>query len=126
MQGVHTQMQCLTRQRALEILDESVHEVIVDQNRLHQLLDKTVMKTEGCNIEKLDKIYSMMSQCIYQHRFNPDKTHLLHVSILSYSIHTTGRMPEVCVCVCVFVSMFVCVCVCKHVCVCVCVCVFHV
>jgi len=64
----------------MEILDQSVRAVTVDQKRLHQLLDKTVAKTEGCNIEELEKIYSIMSQCIYRHRLNHDKTRLLHVS----------------------------------------------
>ncbi|XP_059212664.1 ATPase family AAA domain-containing protein 2B [Centropristis striata] len=51
--------------------------VVVDHQRLAALLDKVVKKSEGHSVEQLERLYSLLSQCIYQHRREYDKTQLL-------------------------------------------------
>ncbi|XP_028253040.1 ATPase family AAA domain-containing protein 2B isoform X2 [Parambassis ranga] len=51
--------------------------VVVDHQRLLTLLDTVVNKSEGYNVEQLERLYSLLSQCIYQHRREYDKTQLL-------------------------------------------------
>lgn len=51
--------------------------VVVDHQRLSALLDTVVMKSEGYSVEQLERLYSLLSQCIYQHRREYDKTQLL-------------------------------------------------
>uniref|UniRef100_A0A8C3G306 ATPase family AAA domain-containing protein 2 n=1 Tax=Cyclopterus lumpus TaxID=8103 RepID=A0A8C3G306_CYCLU len=41
------------------------------------LLDTVVMKSEGYSVEQLERLYSLLSQCIYRHRREYDKTRLL-------------------------------------------------
>ncbi len=43
------------------------------------LLDTVVKKSEGYSVEQLERLYSLLSQCIYQHRREYDKTQLLEV-----------------------------------------------
>uniref|UniRef100_A0A667ZBL2 ATPase family AAA domain-containing protein 2 n=1 Tax=Myripristis murdjan TaxID=586833 RepID=A0A667ZBL2_9TELE len=43
------------------------------------LLDVVVKKSEGHSVEQLERLYSLLSQCIYQHRREYDKTQLLEV-----------------------------------------------
>lgn len=51
--------------------------VVVDHQRLQALLDTVVKKSEGYSVEQLERLYSLLSQCIYQHRREYDKTQLL-------------------------------------------------
>ncbi|XP_034555220.1 ATPase family AAA domain-containing protein 2B isoform X2 [Notolabrus celidotus] len=51
--------------------------VVVDHQRLSCLLDTVVKKSEGYSVEQLERLYSLLSQCIYQHRREYDKTQLL-------------------------------------------------
>ncbi|KAM6915109.1 ATPase family AAA domain-containing protein 2B [Xenentodon cancila] len=51
--------------------------VVVDHQRLLALLDAVVKKSEDYSVEKLERLYSLLSQCIYQHRREYDKTRLL-------------------------------------------------
>nr|XP_046228810.1 ATPase family AAA domain-containing protein 2B isoform X2 [Scatophagus argus] len=51
--------------------------VVVDHQRLLALLDMVVKKSEGYSVEQLERLYSLLSQCIYQHRREYDKTQLL-------------------------------------------------
>ncbi|KAM9339136.1 ATPase family AAA domain-containing protein 2B [Symphorus nematophorus] len=51
--------------------------VVVDHQRLSALLDTVVKKSEGYSVEQLERLYSLLSQCIYQHRREYDKTQLL-------------------------------------------------
>uniref|UniRef100_A0A7N6B3C4 ATPase family AAA domain-containing protein 2 n=1 Tax=Anabas testudineus TaxID=64144 RepID=A0A7N6B3C4_ANATE len=43
------------------------------------LLDTVVKKSEGYSVEQLERLYSLLSQCIYQHRREYNKTQLLEV-----------------------------------------------
>ncbi|XP_008277854.1 ATPase family AAA domain-containing protein 2B, partial [Stegastes partitus] len=51
--------------------------VVVDHQRLLAILDMVVRKSEGYSVEQLERLYSLLSQCIYQHRREYDKTQLL-------------------------------------------------
>uniref|UniRef100_A0A669DWU2 ATPase family AAA domain-containing protein 2 n=1 Tax=Oreochromis niloticus TaxID=8128 RepID=A0A669DWU2_ORENI len=46
---------------------------------LQALLDMVVKKSEGYSVEQLERLYSLLSQCIYKHRREYDKTQLLEV-----------------------------------------------
>uniref|UniRef100_A0A673J439 ATPase family AAA domain-containing protein 2 n=1 Tax=Sinocyclocheilus rhinocerous TaxID=307959 RepID=A0A673J439_9TELE len=39
------------------------------------LLEKVVVKSDGFSVDHLERVYSVLSQCIYQHRRDYDKTH---------------------------------------------------
>ncbi|KAG7240232.1 hypothetical protein INR49_027043, partial [Caranx melampygus] len=47
------------------------------------LLDMVVKKSEGYSVEQLERLYSLLSQCIYQYRREYDKTQLLENPIWS-------------------------------------------
>lgn len=51
--------------------------VVIDHQRLLILLDVVVKKSEGYSVEQLERLYSLLSQCIYKHRREYDKTQLL-------------------------------------------------
>ncbi|CAI5683276.1 ATPase family AAA domain-containing protein 2B isoform X1 [Oreochromis niloticus] len=51
--------------------------VVIDHQRLLALLDMVVKKSEGYSVEQLERLYSLLSQCIYKHRREYDKTQLL-------------------------------------------------
>uniref|UniRef100_A0A8C9XAD9 ATPase family AAA domain-containing protein 2 n=1 Tax=Sander lucioperca TaxID=283035 RepID=A0A8C9XAD9_SANLU len=55
--------------------------LVVDHQRLLALLDMVVKKSEGYSVEQLERLYSLLSQCIYQHRREYEKTQLLEVRI---------------------------------------------
>ncbi|XP_036831938.1 ATPase family AAA domain-containing protein 2B isoform X1 [Oncorhynchus mykiss] len=51
--------------------------LMVDHQRLTALLDTVVQRSEGYSVERLERLFSLLSQCIYQHRLDYDKTLLL-------------------------------------------------
>ncbi|XP_071269069.1 ATPase family AAA domain-containing protein 2B isoform X1 [Salvelinus alpinus] len=58
--------------------------LVVDHQRLtvcvllsQALLDTVVQRSEGYSVERLERLFSLLSQCIYQHRLDYDKTLLL-------------------------------------------------
>ncbi|XP_068609692.1 ATPase family AAA domain-containing protein 2B [Brachionichthys hirsutus] len=51
--------------------------VVVDHQRLLALLEVAVQKSEGYSVEQLERLYSLLSQRIYEHRREYDKTQLL-------------------------------------------------
>ncbi|XP_056151162.1 ATPase family AAA domain-containing protein 2B [Lampris incognitus] len=51
--------------------------LVVDHQRLSALLNVVVKKSDGYSVEQLERLYSLLSQCIYQHRREYDKTQLL-------------------------------------------------
>uniref|UniRef100_A0A8C5I4G4 ATPase family AAA domain-containing protein 2 n=1 Tax=Gouania willdenowi TaxID=441366 RepID=A0A8C5I4G4_GOUWI len=55
-------------------------DVLVCFVSLQALLDQVVNKSEGYSVEQLERLYSVLSQCIYQHRREYNKTQLLEVS----------------------------------------------
>ncbi|XP_009469346.1 PREDICTED: ATPase family AAA domain-containing protein 2 [Nipponia nippon] len=61
-------------EKATEILTQPV---IVDYYELKQLLHFVTVITKNFNIFHLEKLYAVLSQCIYQHREDYDKTELV-------------------------------------------------
>uniref|UniRef100_A0A8C1GWT3 ATPase family AAA domain-containing protein 2 n=1 Tax=Cyprinus carpio TaxID=7962 RepID=A0A8C1GWT3_CYPCA len=63
--------------------------LVVDHQRLKALLEKVVMKSDGFSVDHLERVYSVLSQCIYQHRREYDKTCLIEamekLNILKHS-----------------------------------------
>ncbi|XP_047216913.1 ATPase family AAA domain-containing protein 2-like isoform X3 [Girardinichthys multiradiatus] len=63
--------------KALQILNEESPPLVVDRDKLKELLDKVVTKTEGYEVYKLEKLYAVLCQSIYSHRLNYNKTLLI-------------------------------------------------
>lgn len=47
---------------------------------LQVLLNMAVRKSEGFSVEQIERLYSVLSQCIFAHRRDYDKTRLLEVT----------------------------------------------
>ncbi|KAF4803144.1 ATPase family AAA domain-containing protein 2 [Turdus rufiventris] len=64
-------------------------EVSVDYSELRQVLDSIIVVTENFSISRMERLYALLSQCIYQHREDDDKTELVkamkkEIAMLSY------------------------------------------
>ncbi|NXK06734.1 ATAD2 protein, partial [Herpetotheres cachinnans] len=70
------QQQGMDVEKAMEILTQPV---IVDYYELKQLLHFVTVITKNSSIFHLEKLYAVLSQCIYQHREDYDKTALVKV-----------------------------------------------
>ncbi|KAM6411398.1 ATPase family AAA domain-containing protein 2 isoform 2-T2 [Pluvialis apricaria] len=68
------EQQLVCAEKATEILTQPV---IVDYCELKQLLHFVTVITKNFNIFHLEKLYAVLSQCIYQHREDYDKTELV-------------------------------------------------
>ncbi|MBZ3880482.1 ATPase family AAA domain-containing protein 2B [Sciurus carolinensis] len=66
---------------------EPVPPLIVDRERLKKLLDLLVDKSNNLTVDQLERLYSLLSQCIYRHRKDYDKSQLVEL------IHKMGTMP---------------------------------
>uniref|UniRef100_A0A8C9WPY5 ATPase family AAA domain-containing protein 2 n=1 Tax=Scleropages formosus TaxID=113540 RepID=A0A8C9WPY5_SCLFO len=73
------QQQHINVEKALQILAEKTPQLVVDHDKLKELLQKVVSKTEGYEVYQLEKLYALLSQCIYRHRKDYDKTELVQV-----------------------------------------------
>ncbi|KFV49696.1 ATPase family AAA domain-containing protein 2B, partial [Gavia stellata] len=51
--------------------------VVVDRDRLKKLLDLVVKKSDNLTVDQLERLYSLLSQCIYRHRRDYDKSQLI-------------------------------------------------
>ncbi|XP_044524933.1 ATPase family AAA domain-containing protein 2 [Gracilinanus agilis] len=71
------QQQLISVEKALAILSEPTLPLIVDHEQLKNLLNITIKKSQEYNIFQLEKLYAIISQCIYQHRKDYDKTQLI-------------------------------------------------
>ncbi|KPP70445.1 ATPase family AAA domain-containing protein 2-like [Scleropages formosus] len=71
------QQQHINVEKALQILAEKTPQLVVDHDKLKELLQKVVSKTEGYEVYQLEKLYALLSQCIYRHRKDYDKTELV-------------------------------------------------
>ncbi|KAG8445712.1 hypothetical protein GDO86_010484 [Hymenochirus boettgeri] len=60
--------------------------LVVDHDRLQRLLDVLVKKSNNITVDQLERWYSLLSQCIYQHRKEYDKTKL--VEDMERTVHT--------------------------------------
>uniref|UniRef100_A0A6I8NZ06 ATPase family AAA domain-containing protein 2 n=1 Tax=Ornithorhynchus anatinus TaxID=9258 RepID=A0A6I8NZ06_ORNAN len=71
------QQQLIDIKKAMVLLSEPTPQLIVDHERLKFLLKNVVEKSKGYNVFQLEKLYAIISQCIYQHRKDYDKTQLI-------------------------------------------------
>ncbi|KAM4538680.1 ATPase family AAA domain-containing protein 2-like isoform 1-T2 [Odontesthes bonariensis] len=69
------QMQLFSTDRSVEVLSGGT--LVVDHNKLKDLLSRAVAKTEGAEVEPLEKLYALLAQCIYRHRNTCNKTELI-------------------------------------------------
>ncbi|XP_036119514.1 ATPase family AAA domain-containing protein 2B isoform X14 [Molossus molossus] len=65
---------------------EPVPPLIVDHARLKKLLDLLVDKSNNLAVDQLERLYSLLSQCIYRHRKDYDKSQL--VEEMERTVHT--------------------------------------
>lgn len=75
--AVFDQMQQFNKDRSAESVEEQTPPLEVDHKKLKDLLSRAVAKTEGAEVEPLEKLYALLAQCIYRHRNNYNKTELL-------------------------------------------------
>ncbi|XP_005042238.2 PREDICTED: ATPase family AAA domain-containing protein 2-like [Ficedula albicollis] len=78
----------------VQVCDEKANdictwEVSVDYSELRQVLDSVIVATENFSISRMERLYALLSQCIYQHREDNDKTELVkamkkEIAMLSY------------------------------------------
>ncbi|XP_070604357.1 ATPase family AAA domain-containing protein 2 isoform X2 [Erythrolamprus reginae] len=71
------QQHLINVEKAMEILTEQTPPLIVDQSKLNKLLDVVVKKSGDYTILQLEKLYALLSQCIYRHRGDYDKSKLI-------------------------------------------------
>uniref|UniRef100_A0A7M4FW84 ATPase family AAA domain-containing protein 2 n=1 Tax=Crocodylus porosus TaxID=8502 RepID=A0A7M4FW84_CROPO len=71
------QQQLISVEKAMEILSEPASPFIVDYEDLKKLLSIVTEKSRGYHIFHLEKLYAILSQCIYRHRRDHDKTKLI-------------------------------------------------
>ncbi|XP_070690704.1 ATPase family AAA domain-containing protein 2-like [Pempheris klunzingeri] len=71
------QQQMIDVDKALQILDKETPPLVVDRDKLKELLDRVMSKTEGYEVYKLEKLYALLCQSIYRHRRDYNKTALL-------------------------------------------------
>ncbi|XP_071355608.1 ATPase family AAA domain-containing protein 2-like isoform X2 [Trachinotus anak] len=62
---------------SVEIVNHDTPPLVVDHNKLRGLLKRAVDKTEGAEVDPLEKLYALLAQCIYRHRNNYNKTELI-------------------------------------------------
>lgn len=81
-----SRLQTKSQEKAAQVISELREPVVIDRERLVRLLDLTVLLTEDYTVPRLEKLYSLYAQCIYQRRHDYNKTLLLEVSRLSLSL----------------------------------------
>ncbi|XP_062912238.1 ATPase family AAA domain-containing protein 2-like isoform X1 [Mobula hypostoma] len=72
------QQQQINVEKAVKVLSEHAPPLIVDHKRLMDLWKQITLKSERCTVTHLEKLYAVLSQCIYYHRKEFDKTTLIH------------------------------------------------
>lgn len=71
------QQHLISVEKALAILSQPTPSLVVDHKRLNNLLRTVVKKSHEYNILQLENLYAVISQCIYEHRRDYDKTVLI-------------------------------------------------
>uniref|UniRef100_A0A8C2ES19 ATPase family AAA domain-containing protein 2 n=1 Tax=Cyprinus carpio TaxID=7962 RepID=A0A8C2ES19_CYPCA len=62
-----------------EALDKETEVGSINKDALEALLEKVVVKSDCFSVDHLERVYSVLSQCIYQHRRDYDKTRLIEI-----------------------------------------------
>ncbi|XP_024123834.1 ATPase family AAA domain-containing protein 2 isoform X3 [Oryzias melastigma] len=71
------QQQMINVDEVLQVLDEETPPLVVDREKLKELLEKVVAKTDDYEVYKLEKLYALLCQCIYRNRKAYNKTTLI-------------------------------------------------
>uniref|UniRef100_A0A665TC40 ATPase family AAA domain-containing protein 2 n=1 Tax=Echeneis naucrates TaxID=173247 RepID=A0A665TC40_ECHNA len=71
------QQQMIDVDKALQTMDLEIPPLVVDRDKLKELLERVVTKTEGYEVFKLEKLYALLCQSIYRHRRDFNKTTLI-------------------------------------------------
>lgn len=71
------QQQMINVDKALLILDQEPPPLVVDKDKLKELLERVVAKTDGYEVYRLEKLYALLCQTIYRHRQDHNKTTLI-------------------------------------------------
>ncbi|XP_037549408.1 ATPase family AAA domain-containing protein 2 [Nematolebias whitei] len=71
------QTRVLSGEKSARVPEDKTPPLVADHNKLKELLNRTVSKTEGAEVEPLEKLYALLAQCIYRHRNNYNKTELI-------------------------------------------------
>lgn len=69
--------QMINVDKALQILDQETPPLVVDRDKLKELLERLIAKTEGYEVHQLEKLYALLCQAIYRHRRDYNKTALI-------------------------------------------------
>lgn len=77
LKNVVEKQQMINVDQALQILDEETPPLVVDRDRLKELLEMLIVKTEGYEVHQLEKLYALLCQTIYRHRRDYNKTELI-------------------------------------------------
>ena len=77
-----TRIQTKDQEKALEVLEQPIPPLIVDKQRLQSLLEHIVSVTDNYTVGRLEKLHSVLSQCVFKHRKENNKTSLIEVSQL--------------------------------------------
>ncbi|XP_069776370.1 ATPase family AAA domain-containing protein 2-like isoform X2 [Narcine bancroftii] len=72
------EQQPINVEKPMMVLSEDTPPVIVDHKRLMDLWKLITLETEGYTVTHLEKLYAVLSQSIYYHRKEFDKTLLIH------------------------------------------------
>uniref|UniRef100_A0A4W3HZQ9 ATPase family AAA domain-containing protein 2 n=1 Tax=Callorhinchus milii TaxID=7868 RepID=A0A4W3HZQ9_CALMI len=79
-QPAHAEHQTVVHmEQVLEDILEPIPPLIVDHAQLKHFLQLAVKKSNNFTVDQLEKLYSLLSQCIYRHRKEYDKSCLLEV-----------------------------------------------
>ncbi|KAL6100257.1 atad2 [Pungitius sinensis] len=65
------------KQPSTKRLDQGAPLLLVDHGDLRDVLQRAVDRTEGSEVEPLEKLHALLAQCIYRHRNNRNKKELL-------------------------------------------------
>ncbi|XP_054898153.1 ATPase family AAA domain-containing protein 2-like [Poeciliopsis prolifica] len=71
------QQHVIPEDKARQILNEENPPLVVDRDKLKELLDKVVAKTLDYEVCKLEKLYALLCQSIYRHRQDYNKAALM-------------------------------------------------
>ncbi|XP_041798159.1 ATPase family AAA domain-containing protein 2-like isoform X2 [Chelmon rostratus] len=71
------QQQMINVDKAMQILEQETLPLVVDRDKLKELLERVVTMTEGYEVYKLEKLYALLCQSIYRHRRDYNKTALI-------------------------------------------------
>ncbi|XP_063041992.1 ATPase family AAA domain-containing protein 2-like isoform X2 [Engraulis encrasicolus] len=71
------QHQLIDIDKAMELLAKKPPQLVVNHDSLKDLLKTVVSKTAEYEVFQLEKVYALLSQCIYRHRKEYNKTELI-------------------------------------------------